>query len=236
MIESTFNKKILPALAAIGYLKPGLRLEISKEIDLEKLWKMVHEASQNYDIDPKWIRDTFGIAVISKKTFDATPPAGNDGANAENEVDSKSGEVRSFFLSAPQDGASDGKVLTSRDEALIERIAAGQSTYWDAELFEFISSDLLNAVRTRFKTVLSASEIAYNVPDDVYTSAMEQNLFHFSAAKTLAEVQELNQAFRESTSYADFRNRAAEIADTFNDKWQRTEYRTAVQVAEAASQ
>ena len=236
LIESTFNKKILPALAAIGYLKPGLRLEISKEIDLEKLWKMVHEASQNYDIDPKWIRDTFGIAVISKKTFDATPPAGNDGANAENEVDSKSGEVRSFFLSAPQDGASDGKVLTSRDEALIERIAAGQSTYWDAELFEFISSDLLNAVRTRFKTVLSASEIAYNVPDDVYTSAMEQNLFHFSAAKTLAEVQELNQAFRESTSYADFRNRAAEIADTFNDKWQRTEYRTAVQVAEAASQ
>lgn len=65
---------------------------------------------------------------------------------------------------------------------------------------------------------------------------MEQNLFHFSAAKTLAEVQELNQAFRQSKDYNDFRSRAAQITTTFNDQWQRTEYRTAVQVAEAASQ
>ena len=59
LIESSFNRKILPALAAIGFLKPGLRLEITKEVDLEKLWKMTYEASQNYDVDPEWIRDTF---------------------------------------------------------------------------------------------------------------------------------------------------------------------------------
>lgn len=48
-------------------------------------------------------------------------------------------------------------------------------------------------------------------------------------------MQELNQAFRESKSYNEFKARAAEITRTFNDRWQRTEYRTAVQVAEAAS-
>lgn len=247
LIESTFNKTILPALSSIGFLNPGLRLEITKEVDLEKLWKMTFEASQNYDVDPEWIRETFGIAVIGKKATTIVPPGGNDDPDEDGapgpdddrqpgEQDKPDGKGQAFFAEAPQAGASSGNALTQLNEGLIERVAAGKSTYWDAELFEFIARDLLNAIRTRFKTASAVGEIAYNVPDDVYTSVMEQNLFHFSAAKTLAEVQELNQAFRESKSYADFKNRAAEITDTFNDKWQRTEYRTAVQVAESASQ
>ena len=187
LIESSFNRKILPALAAIGFLKPGLRLEITKEVDLEKLWKMTYEASQNYDVDPEWIRDTFGIAVIGKKQQGLLPP-GADGERQDGEGTEDGADGHAFFAEAPQDGASDGESLTPRDEA-----------------------------------------------DDVYTAALEQNLFHFSAAKTLAEVQELNQAFRESKSYNEFKARAAEITRTFNDRWQRTEYRTAVQVAEAAS-
>ena len=62
-IESSFNRIILPALASIGVLKPGLRLVIAKEVDVEKLWKMVHEGSQYYDFDIDWIRETFGIEV-----------------------------------------------------------------------------------------------------------------------------------------------------------------------------
>lgn len=247
LIESTFNKTILPALSSIGFLNPGLRLEITKEVDLEKLWKMTFEASQNYDVDPEWIRETFGIAVIGKKATTIVPPGGNDDPDEDGAPgpdddkqpggqDKPDGKGQAFFAGAPQAGASSGNAPTQLNEGLIERVAAGKSTYWDAELFEFIARDLLNAIRTRFKTAAAVGEIAYNIPDDVYTSAMEQNLFHFSAAKTLAEVQELNQAFRESKNYADFKNKAAEITDTFNDKWQRTEYRTAVQVAESASQ
>lgn len=247
LIESTFNKKILPALASIGFLKPGLRLEITKEVDLEKLWKMTYEASQYYEVDPEWIRNTFGIEVIGKKATAIVPPDDDKDPDDDDESRTEEGgkpgktvdpdeEGQAFFVEAPQAGASGGNAPTQLNEGLIERVAAGQSTYWDAELFVFITRDLLNAIRTRFKTASPAARISYNVPDDVYTAAMEQNLFHFSAAKTLAEVQELNQAFRESKSYADFKNRATEITDTFNDKWQRTEYRTAIQVAEAASQ
>ena len=223
-------------MAAIGFLKPGLRLEITKEVDLEKLWKMTYEASQNYDVDPEWIRDTFGIAVIGKKQQGALPPGG-DGERQDGEGTEDGADGHAFFAEAPQDGASDGESLTPRDEALVGRVAAGKSDYWDAELFEYIASDLLKAVRTVFAHTSGTVEAAveYDVPDDVYTAALEQNLFHFSAAKTLAEVQELNQAFRESKSYNEFKARAAEITRTFNDRWQRTEYRTAVQVAEAAS-
>ena len=227
LIESAFNKTILPALAAIGYLKPGLRLEVVKEVDLEKLWKMVYEAGTQYDIDPDWIKDTFGIEVTGKKSFEVQAPASGDGNTA--------GDF-AFFSVAPQDGASTGNALTAFNERLAARVAEGKSGYWDAELFEWIAADLLKAVRSSKQPSDALESIEYNAPDDVYMAAMEQNLFHFSAAKTLAEVQELNQAFRVSGNYNDFKSKAAGITATFNDRWQKTEHRTAIQVAEAASQ
>ncbi len=236
LIETTFNRRLLPALAAIGFLKPGLRLEVTKEIDRERLWKMVYEACQYFDIDPEWVRDTFGIAVLGKKAS-STPPDEGEGNNGNGEGDNNDGG-RNFFAQAPQDGASNGDHLSEWHEALIRRIAEGQSSYWDAALFERFSNDFLKAIRIGFKTRSEdpKNEIRYNAPDDAYMAAMEQNIYHFSAAKTLAEVQALNQAFRESSSYNDFRERAASITSAFNDRWQQTEYRTAVQVAEAASQ
>lgn len=73
-IESTFNKTLLPALAAIGVVKPGLRLTIAKEVDVDKLWKMVYEGSQYYEFDVEWIRTTFGIEVVCAKNSQAAPP------------------------------------------------------------------------------------------------------------------------------------------------------------------
>ena len=100
LIESSFNRKILPALAAIGFLKPGLRLEITKEVDLEKLWKMTYEASQNYDVDPEWIRDTFGIAVIGKKQQGLLPPGADGGAAGRGRYGRRCGRTR-FFRGGP---------------------------------------------------------------------------------------------------------------------------------------
>lgn len=74
IIESTFNKKLLPALASIGVIQPGLRLSIAKELDVDKLWKMVYEGSQYYEFDVDWIRTTFGIEVVCAKQQQSTLP------------------------------------------------------------------------------------------------------------------------------------------------------------------
>jgi SPP1 gp7 family putative phage head morphogenesis protein len=64
---------------------------------------------------------------------------------------------------------------------------------------------------------------------------MEINLFHFSAAKNLAEIQKLNEAFRASTGWSDFLNKARQISGEFNETWLRSEYDTAYLTAESSA-
>lgn len=65
-VEFVFNETILPALARIGVIPEGLLLKIQKDVDIEQLWKMTHEATAYYDIDTQWIKETFGIPIIGR--------------------------------------------------------------------------------------------------------------------------------------------------------------------------
>lgn len=66
-IQFNFNKTIIPALESVGVLPQGLRLEYAQAVDIEKLWKMVHEASQYYEFDIGWLADTFGMSITGTK-------------------------------------------------------------------------------------------------------------------------------------------------------------------------
>lgn len=67
-IQFNFNKTIIPALESIGLLPQGLRLEYAQAVDTEKLWKMVHEASQYYEFDISWLANTFGMSITGTKS------------------------------------------------------------------------------------------------------------------------------------------------------------------------
>lgn len=148
--------------------------------------------------------------------------------------------MKSFFASAPiKDGA--GTIRMSDDDSLDERVIKsvwrGDCKEFSPELFQFFYTDFLKAIQTSFKQHVNNSDntITYNAPDDVYLTAMETNLFHFSASKSLAEVEELNKLFRESKSFNEFNENAEKVTDVFNRQWQKTEYITAQLTAEAAS-
>jgi hypothetical protein len=34
---------------------------------LDKLWKNTHEALQYYNVDPEWVKETFGIQITGEK-------------------------------------------------------------------------------------------------------------------------------------------------------------------------
>lgn len=148
--------------------------------------------------------------------------------------------IKSFFVQAPTNiGAGTIRMSdnASLDESIITAVWNGELTDFSPELFGFFAEDFLNAVRPAFKEGVKNADvgITYNAPDDVFLTAMEQNLFHFSAAKTLAEVQELNRLMRESKNFEEFHRKAKQVTDVFNKTWQKTEWDTAVLTAEAAS-
>lgn len=151
--------------------------------------------------------------------------------------------LRDFFAVAPTTMGANSKLPyhtttlgdDTLDNRLIKRVANGDAAYFDAELFKFIADDLLNAIHKVFKKPIKNAAYTYDNFDPAFVTAMEQNLFHFSAAKTLAEVQKLNQLYRKAKNFEEFTAEAKKLCGKFNKVWQRTEYETANLTAEAAA-
>lgn len=208
--------------------------------ELQSKWNVIAGMKGEIPMDDDWIYETMGVPkpdnydqlkeeMSLKRAF--TPfemPVENSSKHTLKE------RISRFFRPAPE-GALNGKArISDSSDALIERVYDGEADYWDTELFHQIADNLMEAIHHRFPQGV-ANSVTYNAPDDVYRTALEMNIWHFSAAKTLAEVQALNQALRESKNYEDFRQRAERITGTFNERWQRTEYQSAVNCAESAS-
>ena len=250
-VQRTLNEHLLPMLASCGLPVNGGRFVYPKAAEPLSVDEIV-QLSTIIDIPVSFIHEKYSIpipeegdAVAGKKEAAASlQSAKNDGEDRviQNADDRNIWRrIWDFFVKAPQDGAIDGTTLMrmqdseALDDRLIGRVAASQPAF-DTELFRFISEDLLKAVQPGADSIGNADiGVAYGVRDDALQTAMEINLFQFSAAKTLAELQELNRIFRESGSFADFEREARKVCTAFNRDWQRTEYDTALLTAEAAS-
>lgn len=140
-----------------------------------------------------------------------------------------------FFVQAPavMTGASTGDLLTLNDGDINDRIikqVAGNGGLFNPELFRFIADDLITALDHR-PTQLADIGFVYNYQNDAFRTAQELNLFHFSAAKDLSEIQRLNELFRQSKSFGEFYKLAKAEMEVFNKTWQRTEWETASLIA-----
>lgn len=66
-IENIINTRLIPLLIRHGYPLEGCSFAWHDEPDLEKLWKNTYEALQYYNVDPEWVKETFGIPVTGEK-------------------------------------------------------------------------------------------------------------------------------------------------------------------------
>ncbi len=243
MLEEAWNETIIPALVKHGVLKEGLSFEFDEAEDLAQLWKFVQGLLGFFDFDPEWLKEKFGVEITGAKvqTDLATTLALALGARG------KEGDP-DFFPEAPLDGACCGAHHTAKlslpkdapkSSPLIQRVeaASGELTF-DPETFQGTANTLtkgFNRKLDRRKIKLAVSEFAYSVDSPHLLASFEMNLFRFSAGKTLAQVQSLNQAFRDAPSFDIFRMNANRIGDVFNTRWLRTEFDTAVLVGESAA-
>ena len=251
-VQRTLNERLLPVLETCGLPVKGGRFVYPKAADPLSVDEIV-KLSTIIDIPAAFIHYKYSIPMPDKGEVIAGEKSNMVlGSHLETDTDVEE-KVRNadnrniwrrlwdFFIKAPQGGAFDGTALMrmqdsdTLEERLMGRVAASQPAF-DTELFRFLSEDLLKAVQPEADSIGNADiGVVYGVRDDALQTAMEINLFQFSAAKTLAELQELNRLFRESSNFADFEREARKICTAFNRDWQRTEYDTALLTAEAAS-
>lgn len=172
-----------------------------------------------------------------KDTQDPPEPESKPGGGAKKRIkkNDRSFLLRlwDFFAYAPAlTGATANHLTQLKDgdfnDRLIGRIDGKQK--FDPALFAFISQNLIEALGQR-DIQLSDMSFEYGYQVDAFKTAQELNVFHFSAAKTIAEIMVLNRLYRESTSFEEFYKKASKETDVFNKTWQKTEYQTATNIA-----
>lgn len=258
-VQRVLNNHVLPMLEARGYPVSGGKFVFPQSAEQLSVSDIV-QLSDILPIPQSYLHEKYSIPVpegdepIARRevpTFEPTDIE-QEGEPTEQEAKPKTKaqlsdhsllkRLRDFFAQAPTTMGANSKSQSltnlsddTLDNRLIKRVANGKASYFDAELFEYLSNDLLNAIHKAFKRPVNNADFAYTEQDDALTTAMEQNLFHFSAAKTLAEIQKLNQLYRKAKTFEEFSKEASKVCGKFNKVWQKTEYETALLTAEAAA-
>lgn len=158
--------------------------------------------------------------------------------------------LTNFFFDAPAvtTGATTGHhhTINLRLEDKLDNRLFLQRVYdlkgelsFDSSLYQHTVKTLLKGFKKGwdkdFVKLGFAPEFHYNFDDPALLTAFEQNLFKFAGAKTLAQIQALNELFRKSKSFDEFYNEALKIVGVYNKDWLETEYNTAVLTGEAAA-
>lgn len=255
--QRILNTRLLPMLAKRGYpvtngyfyfpsQQEALSLKDRITIDTQ-IATLVPVAQQHF-------YDTYGVArPADDDELAIVPqqqPMGSPFPPVDNTPQDNIGwldKMRNFFALAPQVGALKSTTLTQLndettkvdafDDKLIRRIATGESDYFDGELFIEFSNGLISSFNQGWSGNKIVNEIGidYGVANSAVITANETNLFHFAASKTLAEIQQLNQLYRESKSFEEYYQKATELCGKYNKGWARTEYETARLTAESSA-
>lgn len=250
-VQRILNMLVLPRFESRGYPVTGGKWVFPKAAEPLTVDEII-QLSEIIDIPADYVHEKYSIPVpkdgdkiAKKRTSLALEPEYDPEEEPITNAD-RNFFIRlwDFFVGAPQAGAFHGRNhitlsdSASLDERVITRVANSEgSDYFNPELFDFLSNEFLNAIQTGFKRSINNADLsfAYGLQDDAYITALEMNVFPFSAGKTLAEIQELNKLFRESKSFEEFHQKAKGVCETFNKTWQKTEYDTAILAAESAS-
>lgn len=261
-VQRILNTKLLPRLEKRGFPVAGGFFsfpeagETLSSLDKLKLYTGIKKDLE-CPIDETFIYEAFGVpkgkAVETKKEeTPPEPPKGTEKPPKEKMADEpREGfwkEFFNFFHLAPAQevGACCGGHHSSsvnlaavgefETNALLDRVVSGEAAYFDPELFRHFAKTLTDGLNKGFaaKEFISRG-IEYGFDSDSLKTAMEVNLFQFSAAKTLVEVQELNKAFRAAKSVDEFKTEASKITSVFNKTWLQTEYDTAYLTAESSA-
>ncbi len=75
LIEQYWNTIIIPALINIGVISGEVIFTYPEAQDLDALWKMTVEAADRFEVDPTWVKSTFGLGILGAKKTESPKTA-----------------------------------------------------------------------------------------------------------------------------------------------------------------
>ena len=74
MVEIYFNTAVLPALRSLRLISDQpLTFAFTASENLTDLWTKTVAVMPYYDIDPKWIKEKFGVEVVGSRSVGGSP-------------------------------------------------------------------------------------------------------------------------------------------------------------------
>jgi SPP1 gp7 family putative phage head morphogenesis protein len=234
MLQDIINTQVLPKLAALGFPFTSDETFVWDETEVLEVmdqWTIVKGLldTQKYKIPADYITKTFGVPV---EAAEATPEP--DGGQGLGKLTMSAKRTMTFKPPAwlrvnvcceheSMTGFSEGFSLVDiAYEALTKRAwDSNGNILFDTEYYFVLNELLRERLFTGFGKEMGS--LMGDIERRTLT-LMEANLFHFSAGKTLAVVQELNHAVKAAKSFAEFEKATSIINSDYNRNWLRTEY------------
>ncbi len=249
IIAFLVNDQVLPLLAKHGMPfteNDKFVFDEQKKRDLNKLWEIVNEILDKYDVPDEWVSKTFNIPIEGRKKQEAKPKSGVSANFKPPLLGGLAGAVRFPNYIEEKNGIVEA---TGVRDQLYSKIAKESEKIlkqlWDkGETDPYIIAKTLMSARILQKGLFSGwknrNTLNYDATDHVALAFMEHNLFHFSYAREIGTLQELNQWLvnkdkMEIRSFTDFKAAAAPLLKKVDGNWLKTEYKFTVATAQNAS-
>jgi SPP1 gp7 family putative phage head morphogenesis protein len=130
------------------------------------------------------------------------------------------------------------KAFTDWLQKIHDIAADGNNPIADDTLAEVLDTELANLIRQHLAEPIVSNDLA-DVMDKAMLNTLKSNVNVFSYAKTLKELQAINELLLDDTgnlrSFAAFKKEAKTIYSTYNQDWLRAEYNHAVASATSAA-
>lgn len=238
-VEMVLNHKLLPLLRRHGFNVEGKfqyddRPRLSKVAMADLLVKLQSIA----DIPMSWVYETFGIpAPQSGDDIKDNPAARSHMSGTQG--DENKVERKTLALSLPEQPCCEDEALaldttpiSAEEEALLARVFAEQQRTGTVprQYFSALAQQLLKGVGEGAGDPAPATD--FDSPDHLFRSLMEANVQRFSAAKSLAIVQQLNELKNTASSFAEFKEKAGSLLNNYNLNWMKSEYDHAISYAQ----
>ena len=116
-------------------------------------------------------------------------------------------------------------------DKLVHEIWNGKKIKYDFNLFKEYKKEFKGMLNKALNNKSSRIKNKTNHQEDLLQKTLEANTVAFSAVKAGGAIAEINDVFKDSKNFSDFKSSVADISDRFNSQYLQTEYDTAYSTA-----